>query len=181
VKDTTVAARYAKALFLVTEKRAETERALQDIQGLAQVLAPGTRTAMVLASPQVGLADKRKALQNVLETRALRSVAVFVDLLVRKRRLAVVTEVAAEFERLVEDKQGVTRAPAVSATPLTAAELERLRMELEKTTRRTIKLTTEVDPRLLGGALVRIGDRVIDRSVKTLLESMEQRLREVSV
>jgi len=181
VKDTTVAARYAKALFLITEKRGETERALQDLEGVAGVLKPGTRTANILASPEVGIADKRKALQTALEGRALRSVSVFLDLLLRKRRLGIVVETAAEFERLVEDKQGLQRAHAVSAVPLTPAELDRLRSQLETATKRTIKLTSEVDPRLLGGALVKIGDRVIDRSVKTLLESLEQRLREVSV
>jgi len=181
VKDTTVAARYAKALFLITEKRGETEGALQDLQGVAGGLKPGTRIANLLASPEVRLADKRKALQTALDGRALRSVSVFLDLLLRKRRLGIVVETAAEFERLVEDKQGLQRAHAVSAVPLTPAELDRLRSQLEKATKRTIKLTTEVDPRLLGGALVKIGDRVIDRSVKTLLESLEQRLREVSV
>ncbi len=181
MKDTTVAARYAKALFLITEKRGETEGALQDLQGVAGGLKPGTRIANLLASPEVRLADKRKALQTALDGRALRSVSVFLDLLLRKRRLGIVVETAAEFERLVEDKQGLQRAHAVSAVPLTPAELDRLRSQLEKATKRTIKLTTEVDPRLLGGALVKIGDRVIDRSVKTLLESLEQRLREVSV
>lgn len=180
MKDTTVAARYAKALFLVTERRGETERALEDLKGVVTVLAQ-RRIADFLASPEVRLPDKRAALQTALEKRAQPTLIVFLDLLLRKKRLGEAAGVAEAFERLVEDKQGVQRAHAVSAVPLTAAELEQLRRQLERTTHHTIKLTHDVDPRLLGGALVRIGDRVIDRSARTLLQSMERRLREASV
>jgi len=180
MKDTTVAARYAKALFLVTERRGETERTLDEVKGVALVLSQA-RIASFLASPEVRLADKRQALQAALGGRAQPTLIVFLDLLLRKKRLGEAAAVAGAFERLVEEKQGVQRAHAVSATPLTAAELERLRVQLERATERRIKLTHDVDPRLLGGALVRIGDRVIDRSVQTLLQSMERRLREASV
>jgi len=69
----------------------------------------------------------------------------------------------------------------VSAVPLSSAETERLHGELERNTKSKIKLTAAVDPSLVGGALVRIGDHVIDRSVKTLLEQIERQLAEVSV
>lgn len=181
MKDTTVAARYARALFIVTEKRGETERALEDLQALAALFRPDTAVGRLMATPQVLLADKRKALLGVLKGRALDSVALFGDLLLRKKRIRELDIIATEFEALVEKKQGVQRAHAVSAVPLEPAELQRLHAELERTTGAKIKLTTEVDPDLLGGALVRIGDRVIDRSVKSLLEAIEEQLMHVVV
>ena len=63
-KDTTVAARYARALFIVTEKRGETVKALADLQGALAVVGPGTRVGASLASPQLRMQDKRKALQT---------------------------------------------------------------------------------------------------------------------
>ena len=81
----------------------------------------------------------------------------------------------------MERQQGIQRAQVVSAVPLQEAERTRLHGEIERMTGKKIRLTTDVDARLLGGALVRIGDRVIDRSVKSLLEAMEQRLLETSV
>jgi len=181
VKDVSVAGRYAKALFIVTEKRGETARALEDVKALRPVLAPGTPVSRLLESPQTLLSDKRKAVQSTLETRAIKVVALFVDLLLRKRRLREFDTIVTEFEALVERQQGIQRAHVVSAVPLTPAETERLHVELEATTRAKIRLTSDVDPELLGGAFVRIGDRVIDRSVKTLLESIEHQLSEVSV
>ena len=69
----------------------------------------------------------------------------------------------------------------MSASPLVNAERERLHKALERYTSASIRLEAEVDPELLGGALVRIGDRVIDRSARTLLRAMAERLQQVSV
>jgi len=180
-QDTSVASRYAKALFLVTEKRKETVRALEDLKGLVDLLKPGSRIGGFLASPGVRPADKRALIQRGLEGKVSRTVLVFIDLLLRKQRLHGFETIVAEFEALVEKAQGIQRAQVTSAVPLTKPELERLHRELERSTKSKINLTTEVDPRLLGGALVRIGDHVIDRSVRTLLSSIEQQLMEVSV
>jgi F-type H+-transporting ATPase subunit delta len=181
MRDTTVANRYARALFIVTEKRHETARALEDLKSLLEVLAPGGPVGAFLASPQVRLADKRAVLKRGLEGKASTVVMLFVDLLLRKKRLAGFATIVEEFEGLVEKAQGIQRARVASAVPLEPVETQRVRDALERHTRSTIKLTTEVDPALLGGALVRIGDRVIDRSVRTLLESIEKQLHEVSV
>jgi F-type H+-transporting ATPase subunit delta len=181
MKDTSVASRYAQALFTVTEKRGETEQALADLHGLMLALSPDTPAGRLLRSPLVLLSDKRKVVVEVLGARMLRSVTVFVDLLLRKKRLPQFAEIVPQFEALVERKQGVRRAQVTSAVPMTADEIARLHKELERYTMSKIKLTSDVDARLLGGALVRIGDRVIDRSVRTLLDSIRENLQATSV
>ena len=181
MRDATVASRYARGLFLVTEKRGDTARALEDLKGLIEVLKPGSRVGSFLASPEVRLTDKRALLKKGLDGKTARTVTVFVDLLLRKKRLAEFAEVVTQFEALVEKSQGLQRAHLVSAVPFSEAERSRLHAELERHTRKKIRLTTEVDASLVGGALVRIGDRVIDRSVATLLRAIEQQLAEVSV
>jgi F-type H+-transporting ATPase subunit delta len=181
LRDTIVAGRYARALFLITEKRKETVRALEDLKGVAQVLAPGTRVGGFFASPEVRLPQKRAALMSGFEKHALRTVLVFVDLLLRKKRLVELPTIVTEYEALVEKMQGVERAKVISAVSLLPGELETLHRELEAMTHRSIRLTTEVDPSLIGGALVRIGDRVIDRSVRTLLEAISRQLAETTV
>ena len=181
MRDTAIAGRYARALFIVTERRKETAAALLDLFAVGELLAPGSRVARFFASPEVRLHDKRELLRRSLEKRVVGAVAVFVDLLLRKKRLRDLPTIVTEFEALVERAQGIQRAHLVSATPFGKAELERLQKQLETRTRGKIKLSTEVDARLLGGALVRIGDRVIDRSVRTLLGAIAARLHEASV
>ena len=181
MKDVSVAGRYARALFIITERRRETVGALEDLKGVRDLVAPGSRVWAFLGSPQVRLLDKRKLLSTALDGRTMRSVAVFADLLLRKKRLGLLREVTDQFEALVEKAQGIRRAHVVSAVPLAEAERARLHTTLESWTRSKVRLTSEVDPALLGGALVRLGDRVIDRTVRTLLQSIAAQLQEASV
>lgn len=180
-QDSTVAARYARALFITTEKRGETARALEDVRGMAKVLAPGAAVRYMLLSPGVTLVHKREALAGAFKGRVLPLVAVFVDLLVRKRRLVEFATIAHEFEALVERREGIQRAELVSAVPMADAETRRLHEALERWTKKKIRMSASVDPALLGGAMVRIGDRLIDRSVRTLLEKIGQQWSEASV
>ena len=181
MKHATVSSRYARAVFLLSERRRETGAALADLESVRELLSPGSRVSAFLGAPQITLADKRKALSGALAGRVSPTAAAFVDLLMRKRRLALLAEITEEFEALVEKSQGIRRAHVVSAVPLADSERARLQAALEGYTKGGIKLTSEVDTSVLGGALVRIGDRVVDRTVRTLLESIGARLSEVSV
>jgi len=181
MRDSTVAARYARALFIATEKRGETTRALEDVRGMASVLAPGSAVRAILLSPGVTLAHKREALANAFRGRMLAIVAVFVDLLTRKRRVGEFAAIAHEFEALVEKREGIQRAELVSAVPMTDAETRRLHEALERWTHKKIRLSSAVDAALLGGATVRIGDRLMDRSVRTLLERIGEEWSEASI
>ena len=190
IKDASVAARYARALQILTEKQAakagralipQLEQTLEELQGLAQLLAHGTRLGKFVLDPQIGPADRRRVLEQGLSGRVLPSVRVFADLLLRKKRLVLLGAIAHEFQVIVERAKGLERATVVSAVRLTDGERDRLHRELERFTAKKIVLESLVDASLVGGAYVRIGDRVIDRSVRSLLGSLAQQLYEVSV
>jgi F-type H+-transporting ATPase subunit delta len=180
-QNSTIGARYARALFIATEKRGETARALADMNGMGVVLGPGSPVRGMLLSPGLTLAHKREGLAKALKGRVLPIVIVFVDLLVRKRRLGEFAGVVHEFEALVEKQQGIQRAELVSAVGVTDAETQRLHAALEKYTRKKIVLTSSVEAGLIGGALVRIGDRMIDRTVRTLLARIGEQWSGASV
>lgn len=186
MRDSNVAGRYAKALQLLVEKQApgrvaELEGALEDLRGFSGIARPGSRFGEYLADPKVRFEDKRALLRKGLDGHCRRSVIVFVDLLLRKHRLVLIHQVLVAFEGLVEKARGVQRAQVVSAVPLTPDELARVHAQLEKWTGLKIVLTSEVDPALVGGAYARVGDRIVDRSVKSLLEAVAHQLYEVSV
>jgi F-type H+-transporting ATPase subunit delta len=190
IKDASVAARYARALQILTEKQAARagrapipvlEQTLEELQGLAQLLAHGTRLGKFVLDPQISPADRRRVLEQGLAQRVLPSVRVFADLLLRKKRVALLEGIAHEFQVIVERAKGLERATVVSAVRLTDGERDRLHRELERFTGKKIVLESLVDASLVGGAYVRIGDRVIDRSVRSLLGSLAQQLYEVSV
>jgi F-type H+-transporting ATPase subunit delta len=188
MKDATVASRYAKALLLLLERREggagllpALDRALADLGGVATLVKTGSRLGELLAHPQVRPEDKRALLKKALDGRAERSVVVFADLLLRKKRLAILPDITREFAALVDHAKGVQHAEVVSAVPLTLEELAQLHSRLERRTGLKLTVETVIDPSLVGGAYARIGDRIIDRSVRGLLESLANHLYEVSV
>lgn len=190
IKDASISARYARALQILTEKQAAKagqglipvlEQTLEELQGLAGIASPDTRLGKFLFDPQVSPADRRKVLDQGLQGKVMPSVRVFADLLLRKKRFQMIASVAHEFQAIVERVKGLERATVVSAVPLEEAEKQRLHAELERFTGKKIVFDSQVDPSLVGGAYVRIGDRVIDRSVKSLLEAIATQLYEVSV
>ncbi|MCE9628109.1 MAG: ATP synthase F1 subunit delta [Candidatus Eisenbacteria bacterium] len=190
MNDSSVSGRYARALFLLVEKQSAKagvpilpvlEQTLEELKGLESITTPGTRAGNFFMDPQVSPADRRRVLDQALQGKVLPNVRVFADLLLRKKRLVLIAPIAREFQAIVERVKGLDRATVVSAVALGKDELDRLHRELEKVTGKKIVLETQVDPALIGGAFVRIGDRVIDRSVKSLLASLAHQLYEVSV
>jgi F-type H+-transporting ATPase subunit delta len=190
MNENNVAGRYAKALQLLTERHVgrsgpalveQLERTLDDLRGLAELVRPGSRLGDLLTHPQVRPDDRRALLRKALEGRAIRTVVVFGDLLLRKKRLALASQIAVDFEGIVERAKGVYPAQVVSAEPLTPQEIRRLHAGLEKLTGGKIALTAAVDESLVGGAFARIGDRLVERSVKSMLQTIAHQLYEVRV
>jgi F-type H+-transporting ATPase subunit delta len=97
-------------------------------------------------------------------------------LILRRRRVDLLPRIARDFRRLYNKKMGIVEAIATSAAELDEAELSALRDRLEQMTSAKIELTTTVDPSLLGGVQVRLGDLLIDGSVRGRLEQLRSRL-----
>jgi F-type H+-transporting ATPase subunit delta len=97
-------------------------------------------------------------------------------LLVRKKRTALAPEIAAQFRALSQEREGVRHARATTAVALTDAERRALAERLQGSTGHQVELETEVDPALLGGVVVQIGDRLIDASVRGRLEALRKTL-----
>jgi F-type H+-transporting ATPase subunit delta len=96
--------------------------------------------------------------------------------LVRKSRTALAPEISVQFQALVQEREGVQKAHATTAVPLTSAETEALAQRLQDSTGHPVELETDVDPELLGGVIVQIGDRLIDASVRGRLQSLRKSL-----
>ena len=97
-------------------------------------------------------------------------------LMLQRRRIDQLPRVAAEFRRLDNQRKGITQASATSAAELTPAEVEALTSKLEQFTGGRVELDVAVDPSLLGGLVVRVGDRLIDGSVRGRLERLRNQL-----
>jgi F-type H+-transporting ATPase subunit delta len=120
--------------------------------------------------------DQRMAAADQIFRGLSRPVLNLVLLLLRRGRIEQLPRVAAEFRRLDDKRNGLTHATATSAAPLGPDEVRAITARLEQLTGGTIALETSVDPDLLGGVVVRVGDRLIDGSVRGRLERLRNQL-----
>lgn len=102
-------------------------------------------------------------------------------LLRRKSRLALGPSIASYFHEVWDAERGIERAVVRTAVPLDDATREGMRLQLEQQTGKSVELNAEVDPSLLGGAVIRIGDRLIDGSTRTRLRALRGRLQQGAI
>ena len=169
------ARRYAEAAFEVATRDGTVEDWRRELEASAVRL--GAEEAMsVLANPAIPVDQRSVAVAALLEHTASRPVQNLVQLLLRRGRIEGLPRVAAEFRRLDDARQGITHATATSATALTPDEIRALTARLEQSTGGRVALDVQVDPSLLGGLVVRVGDRLIDGSVRGRLERLRNQL-----
>lgn len=176
IRDRGVATRYAAALFGAAVARKELEQVDADLRGLEALHARDTAFQDFLEAPNVLDGDKEKIVRTVLGGRVSEVVLQFCLLMLRKKRIAHLPLVFDPFRRLVEQHLGLERAEVVTAIPLAEAQAEAMKAKLETLTGRKVALVTKVDPKILAGAVVTIGGKILDGSVRHKLDRLRDEL-----
>jgi len=169
------ARRYAEAAFGVATRDGTVERWRTELGTSAERLADDA-AMRALSDPSIPIDQRYMAVGALLEGTASQPVQNLIQLLLRRGRIAALPRVAAEFRRLDDRRQGITHATVTSAAPLTTGEIAALTERLERTSGDRIALDADIDPALLGGLVVRVGDRLIDGSVRGRLERLRTQL-----
>ena len=170
---------YAEALVGAAEAKGEVEPVLDDLDAIvAEVLAPNPKFATLLGSPLLPPHDKDRILVDTFEGRALPTVLQFLRVLNRHGRLGLIASVARTARAAWDRRQNRRPVSVRSAVPLDDAQQDALRDRLARMLNATPILHLSVDPSLLGGLIVQVGDHVYDASVRRQLEQLRQRLIE---
>jgi len=165
----TIARPYARAAF--EEARGEDRLApWSDSLKVAAQVVQDPRVQNLLGNPQVTPEQLATFLTGIAGPALGEHGANFVRTLAANRRLAYLPEISAQFETLKDEAQGVADVTVTSAAALDAAQQQKLSAALEKRLKRKVRLHCAVDPALIGGAILRAGDLVIDGSLSTRLE-----------
>jgi F-type H+-transporting ATPase subunit delta len=172
----TIARPYAEAAFRMAREH-NAFPAWSQTLGLVSAVAADPQMAAALDNPQLTAADKEALLLKVCGERIDPLGRNFVRVLVEADRIAVLPQITAMFEALKDAAEGVAKARIDTAFALSDAELADITAALEKHFGKRIEATVTVDPELIGGARITVGDTVIDGSVQAKLEAMATRLR----
>ena len=174
-KRDSAARRYAEAAFQVADRDGTVALWRRELEA-AEMIVGQAVIGRTLANPAISLETRAAAIETTFGPVASRPVINLIQLMLRRGRIEDLPHVAAEFRRLDNAQKGITIAKATSAAPLSAAELKALTSRLEAFTGGTIELDVDVDPTLLGGLVVQVGDRLIDGSVRGRLERLRTQL-----
>ncbi len=171
----TAVRRYAEATFELAQRDGTLDAWQADLR-LAADLLKDERVLRIVDNPAVPRPDREALLDEMLASRISRPALNLIKLLGQRGRLEHLPVVVAEYTRLLNKRRGIVTATVKSALPLTDDEVAAIKARVEEMTTAQVELETSIDPRLIGGLTVQVGDRMIDASVRGRLERLRNRL-----
>ncbi|MSO64548.1 MAG: F0F1 ATP synthase subunit delta [Alphaproteobacteria bacterium] len=169
-----IAGRYATALFELAVEQKALDRAADDFGKLARAIAESADFRRVLRSPVLSRADQQRAVIAVIERMDVADLTRrFVALLAQNRRLFALSDIMRDFNALRARHRGEQAGQLISAHPLADDQLNAVRRQLAAMLGSEVRLSTKVDPSLLGGLIVQVGSRMLDASLKTKLQRLK--------
>ncbi|MCI0346921.1 MAG: F0F1 ATP synthase subunit delta [Chloroflexi bacterium] len=174
-RPTPAARRYAEAGFELALRDHALE-AWRDGLNNAAALVAEPRVRSVLEDPGRPFEERAQVIDGLLGARVPAHVGNLIRLLAKRGRLEILPLVAREYQRLLNRQRGIVEATVTSAAPLDAAERDALEARIRAMTGSQVDLRTVVDPALIGGLTVRVGDTLLDASVRGRLERLREQL-----
>jgi len=177
-----IAKRYAKALLAIGRQDGSHETYGRELKEVAELLGQSPELEAVLANPAFDLNSRTQVLTTLLAKLKIGPmVKNFCRLLLDRGRMAHLRAISDLYARLLDEAQGITRAAVTTAVALKDAEIDRLAEALGEASGRKVKIEVKEDPGLIGGVVARIGDLVLDGSVRTQLMSLQESLKKGEV
>jgi F-type H+-transporting ATPase subunit delta len=172
---TTAARRYAEAAFEVALRDDELDGWRDDLALAADMLGR-PEVEPVIDNPAIPVADRQAVVARLLERRIRPGALRLVNLIVERGRADSLPRVGEQYQRLLNAYRGIVVATVTSAAPLTEDETAAVRERVEAMAGSNVDLRTRVDPALLGGLTVQVGDRLLDASIRGRLERLRAQL-----
>jgi F-type H+-transporting ATPase subunit delta len=174
--DASISRNYAEALLTLATKAGDAEGWGATVSALGDAVTQDVTLSRFLAAPQVSAAQKNQVLAKALEGKAHPTFIRFVQKLVSNRRQLLIPDVAVEYHNLLDVAAGRVHARVTVAREFDAAAQASLTAALSKALNKTVVAHMTVDERIIGGVVVRVGDTVMDGSVRRKLGRLREKL-----
>jgi F-type H+-transporting ATPase subunit delta len=175
-----VAGRYAQALFDIASEEKVFDRIEAELKAVKDILDENVGLQRLLYHPQITAAAKKELLDQLFKGKISEVTGNFLALLVDRRRETYFNDIVEEFVALANASRGITEAKVTTAVELNDTEKGELSSIMARLTGKKVQTSYAVDPSIIGGVIVRMGDKIIDGSVKTRLSTMKDRLKAIS-
>jgi len=178
VRQTILAKRYAKAIFAVGQEEGKSESFRETLNVLGSFLEEHPEAMDALTNLLYPMELKEKVMaQLISELQADQLMANFLNLVVQKKRADIIPEIATEFQLLFDADQNISRGTVISASEISGELQTKVQSTLENITGNKVILTSEIDPSIIGGIIAKVGDLVMDGSIKTQLAGLNESIK----
>ncbi len=175
-----IARRYARALFALGEKQGEKELKAygQDLAKIVSVLEGAPELVRIFKNPIFNMDEKKKILKQLFtKIKPGTVVSNFCFLLADKARLDYIPEIAIYYAKLLDEHQGIVRGEIVTAIKLADNIKKEIVEKLEKQSGLKVVLDYNVDENILGGLMLKVGDKVLDASIRAQLQILKENIK----
>ncbi len=181
VEQSGVASAYAQAILELAEKEGmgTDEKVLSEIQLVSEVLSANQDLALVLNHPAIGPLEKKELLVRLFKAKLSDLTMRLLELLNDKRRLEILPHLVGKYKEILRQRQNIAEASLTCSEQLSAADIANIKARLTEHLGKKLELEVKVDPSLLGGVVLRLGDQEIDGSLRGRLKAIERTLLSV--
>ena len=166
---------YARSLFEVAEEQDKLDDVREQIGQVADELSESRELQTFFFSPYFSTEEKKEGLEKALDG-ADETVANFLDVLIENHRMPALFRIRRELDRMWQDVNQLLPVQITSAIELDEAVAKQIGEEIGRQTGRKVELTSTVDPDVLGGIVVRVGNSILDASIRTRLERLRKQV-----
>jgi F-type H+-transporting ATPase subunit delta len=173
-----IARRYAKALLTIGKEDGQADTYKEELGSFVKLMEEQKELEQAISNPLYDAESRKKVLRAVVELFGpSKLMASFLFLLFDKGRVQYLKDIYAFYEKLTDELANIVRADVVSAVELPEEAIEKIQAALSEKTGKQVAMETRVDPALIGGVVTKIGDLVLDGSVRTQLMSLKESLQ----
>ena len=175
-----IAARYATAIFELAKEAKSLAKLEANLNDLSAALGESAELRDVIASPVLSRDEQGRAIAAIADKMGLvPELRNGMALMAAKRRLFVLPQLIAQLDEMIAEDKGEVKAEVTSAKALTKAQSDKLAKTLKAQIGRDVKLNATVDESLIGGLVVKVGSKMIDTSIRSRLDSLQNAMKEV--
>ena len=176
-----IAKKYSQALFSLAEEDDMFVKFKNDLNEIKEIISEHDDFRNVLFNPRIQNEEKKKVLKRVFSGEVSERIFNFINLLIEKRRIFYIEFIIDQFNKLVNDREDILEVEVVSAIELENDLQKKLKKKLEKEMNYKVVLNNTVDPEILGGLVLKIGDKIIDGSIQHELNTLKDKIEKIPV
>jgi len=167
---------YAESLFRVASAEGVADRVEEDLHDFERMYQQNYELKEFIHNPRVRVEGKKDAMAELLASKMSRILLNHLYLVIDQDRGRMLSRIAEEYYRLANESRAKVTAEVITALPVTDGMLDDLAKELRRITKKDVHLRTRVDESIIGGVIVRVGDKVLDGSIRRKLSQLKKQM-----